>query len=143
MARQRISDIVHEQTMISVLRTGSVRAATKLMSDHEIGAVLVMDEGRLVSIFTERDLAFRVVAKGLDPDATAVGEVSTVHPDTLTPQSTPREALKLMRNGHYRHLPIVQGDRVVGIVSIRDLHTTIMQSLEDDILMMAERLIKG
>jgi CBS domain-containing protein len=143
MARQIIPDIVHRQMLISARATDSVRMATRLMSEHQIGALLVMDEGHLVSIFTERDLAVRVVAEGRDPDATLLGDVSTVHPDTLAPHATPRAALKLMHKGHYRHLPIVEDGHVVGIVSVRDLYKTIIQHLEDDIIAMAHRLIKG
>jgi CBS domain-containing protein len=129
--------------MIAVAPADSVRAATKLMVDHQIGAVVIMENDRLVSIFTERDLAFRVVAKGLDPDTTAVGDVATVHPDTLRPGATSREALKLMRNGHYRHLPVLEQGRVVGMVSIRDLYQTVMRNLEDDLVSVAHRLIRG
>ncbi len=143
MARRIIPDIVHDQTMISVAPNDTVRSVARLMSDHQIGAVLVMEEERLVSIFTERDLALRVVATGLDPDVTPVGTVSTVHPDTLTPRATPREALTLMLNGHYRHVPVVDGSRVVGIVSIRDLYQTIMHSLEEDLIALAHRMIRG
>lgn len=142
MARHPVIEIAQMRPLITALPATPVRQATQLMSDHEVGAVLVMQNERLVSIFTERDLAFRVIAEGLDPDRTAVAKVATVHPDTLGPRATARDALKLMLAGHYRHLPIVDNGNVIGIVSIRDLYRTIIQSLEDDIILVARHLIR-
>jgi CBS domain-containing protein len=143
MPRYVIPDIVKRRTVIAVSPDVSVRMASKLMSDHQIGAVVIMENDRLVSIFTERDLAVRVVAKNLDPDITPVGDVATVHPDTLGPGAAPRDALKLMRSGNYRHLPVLEEGRVVGMVSMRDLYQTVMRNLEDDLISVAHRLIRG
>jgi CBS domain-containing protein len=143
MPRCVIPDIVPQRAMIAVSPACSVREATKLMADHQVGAVVIIENDRLVSIFTERDLAVRVVAKGLDPDSTAVGDVATIHPDTLRPGATPREALKLMQSGHYRHLPVLEKGSVIGMVSMRDLYQSIMRYLEDDLVSVAHRLMRG
>ncbi len=113
------------------------------MAERGVGAIMVVEDLQLVGIFTERDVATRVVAAGLDPDATKLGQVMTPNPDTLKPTATVRDALDLMKMHGYRHLPVVQGRKLVGIVSIRDLYNTVMDQLEADILLLAEGLIHG
>ena len=78
------------------------------------------DGGRLAGIFTKRDMIDRVVACGREPKATPLAEVMTAEPSTVSPKATALEALRLMDDGGYRHLPVVAGTRLVGIVSRRD-----------------------
>ena len=99
----------------------SVRAACCLMAEHRCGSVLVVDRDRLVGIFTERDAVERVFAPGLDPDLTFLTEVMTVGPDTIGPNERVEDAIRQMDEFGYRHLPVVDGDRAVGVLSIRDL----------------------
>ena len=89
------------------------------MAERNVGAVLVLDDGRLAGIMTERDL-MRAVARGLT-EGTLVSECMTTHPDTIAPDDTIEHAAVLMIHGGYRHLPVVDGDEVVGVLSIRDL----------------------
>ena len=89
------------------------------MVDRNVGAVLVLEDGRLAGIMTERDL-MRAVARGLRDDV-VVGECMTADPDTIAPDDTIEHAAVLMIHGGYRHLPVVDGDDVVGVLSIRDL----------------------
>jgi CBS domain-containing protein len=96
-----------------------VVAVAKRMVDRNVGAVLVLDDGRLAGIMTERDL-MRAVACGLGDDA-VVRECMTADPDTIAPDDTIEHAAVLMIHGGYRHLPVVDGDDVVGVLSIRDL----------------------
>jgi CBS domain-containing protein len=96
-----------------------VVAVAKRMVDRNVGAVLVLDDGRLAGIMTERDL-MRAVARGLDDDV-VVGECMTANPDTIAPDDTIEHAAVLMIHGGYRHLPVVDGSDVVGVLSIRDL----------------------
>jgi CBS domain-containing protein len=96
-----------------------VVAVAKRMVDRNVGAVLVLDDGRLAGIMTERDL-MRAVARGLGDDV-VVGECMTANPDTIAPDDTIEHAAVLMIHGGYRHLPVVDGDDVVGVLSIRDL----------------------
>jgi CBS domain-containing protein len=96
-----------------------VVAVAQRMVDRNVGAVLVLEGARLVGIMTERDL-MRAIARGLN-DATVVADCMTSHPDTIAPDATIEHAAVLMIHGGYRHLPVVDGDDVVGILSIRDL----------------------
>jgi CBS domain-containing protein len=89
------------------------------MVAREVGAVLVLDGDRLARILTERDV-LRAVARGIRDDA-AVRDWMTPDPDTIGPDETTEHAATLMMHGGFRHLPVVEDDRVVGIVSIRDL----------------------
>jgi CBS domain-containing protein len=141
--RTIVPDVIRAQKLVTLTGEASVRRATLLMAERGVGAIMVVDDLQLVGIFTERDVATRVVAAGLDPDATKLGQVMTPNPDTLKPTATVRDALDLMKMHGYRHLPVVQGRKLVGIVSIRDLYNTVMDQLEADILLLAEGLIHG
>jgi CBS domain-containing protein len=99
----------------------SVRAACCLMAEHHCGSVLVVDRERLIGIFTERDAVGRVFAQGLDPDLTFLAEVMTCEPDTIGPNERVEDAIRQMHEFGYRHLPVLEGRQVVGVLSIRDL----------------------
>ncbi|RCK52207.1 hypothetical protein TH25_06640 [Thalassospira profundimaris] len=129
-----VPGLVKEQSLATLNPADSVMDAVLLMSDRKIGAVIVVDDSaRLAGIFTERDLVNRVVAKKLDPAKTPLVDVMTANPDTLRPDDNAHEALSLMSAHRYRHLPVVDGDRVVGMVSIRDLFNVVKASLEDEV----------
>jgi CBS domain-containing protein len=96
----------------------------KRMVSRDVGAVLVMEGERLVGILTERDV-LRAVAAGLD-DSTLVRDCMTRDPDTLESDETTRQAATLMIHGGFRHLPIMEGDEVVGMLSIRDLMRVVL-----------------
>jgi CBS domain-containing protein len=89
------------------------------MVERSVGAVLVLDGERLAGIMTERDV-LRAVARGIRDDA-VVRDWMTTDPDTIEPDETTQHAATLMMHGGFRHLPVVEGDAVVGILSIRDL----------------------
>ena len=91
-----------------------------MMTEHHIGAVLVMAEARLEGIFTERDALSRVLAKQKDPDETPISEVMTRDLVTVEPRTTAVDALRLMNEIGFRHLPIVEEGHVCGIISLRD-----------------------
>lgn len=120
MPNRPIREIVRSQRIITVPRTASVRTAAHVMKEARIGALAVIDEGRLVGIFTERDALFRVLAGRLDPDRTTVDEVMTRDPTTVGPERSIVHALHLMHDGGFRHLPVVERGRPIGMVSIRD-----------------------
>ncbi|MBL8672168.1 MAG: CBS domain-containing protein [Alphaproteobacteria bacterium] len=133
MNRKLVPSVVKPQSVAALGSEASVRDAAKLMAERRIGAIVVIDGGRLSGIFTERDLMTRVVAQDRDPTKTRIGEVMTRGPDTMAPDDTAGEALKLMSERRYRHLPIVDGERIVAILSIRDLHEAVLSSLEEDV----------
>jgi len=78
-------------------------------------------------------LTHRVVAPGLDPDATLVGQAMSSNPVTIGPRDSATEALELMRTHNFRHLPVVDGGRAVGMVSVRDLYDAVKEQLEEDL----------
>ena len=120
--RLRRMPLVHchmSRDLLTVEPGAHVVAVAQRMADRNVGAVLVLEEGRLAGIMTERDL-MRAVGRGLHDDA-VVSECMTARPDTIAPDDTIEHAAVLMIHGGYRHLPVVDGDDVVGVLSIRDL----------------------
>jgi CBS domain-containing protein len=107
------------RNLLSVEPGETITEAAQRMVERNIGAVLVLDGGRLVGIMTERDV-LRAVARGLHGDA-VVAEYMTKDPETIAPDDTTQHAAVLMIHGGFRHLPVVERDDVVGILSIRDL----------------------
>jgi CBS domain-containing protein len=130
--RRVVPDVVRNQELLTLPPDATVRSAAVAMRGRHVGAVLVTTDGRLAGIFTERDMVNRVVAEGRDPDRTTLAEVMTADPDTIAPATTAIEALRLMDDGGYRHLPIVEHGRVVGIVSRRDFHGDEKARLDDE-----------
>jgi CBS domain-containing protein len=95
------------------------------MVARDVGAVLVFDGDRLAGILTERDV-LRAVAKGIGPDTT-VADWMTSDPETIEPDETTTQAAVLMIHGGFRHLPVLDGDEVVGVLSIRDLMRVVLE----------------
>ena len=90
------------------------------MKQHNVGALLVVDHTRLIGIFTERDALFRLLAEGRDPHTTRLSDVMTAQPQTIHPDEPFLRALRMMHEGKFRHLPVVEFDRPLGVVSVRD-----------------------
>jgi CBS domain-containing protein len=105
----------------TVETSATVADAAREMRDGDVGAVVVVDNGKVAGIITDRDIAVRVVAEGLDPDATGVGEVGTMDPVTLTVDQTVDDAIRLVREQDVRRIIVVQDGRPAGIVSLGDL----------------------
>jgi CBS domain-containing protein len=108
-------------TLISVRPADTVLRAATRMNEEGIGGVLVMDGDDLAGIFTERDVLRRVVAAGLDPARTTVGQVLTSSVVTCEPQTSIDECAALMTTRHIRHLPVREAGRLVGLVTIGDI----------------------
>jgi CBS domain-containing protein len=118
--------------VISATPQESVAAAAQRMSEHRIGALLVVDEGDLVGIFTERDVVKRVVAVGKDPRVTPIGDVCSKDVATVSEEADPATCAKLIRDRGFRHLPVVdENGSPVGILSARDFLQHIADELED------------
>jgi CBS domain-containing protein len=115
---RKMSDIVRNQDPVTLPPAATVKEACRCMRDRRVGAVLVTDgDRRLVGIFTGCDAVHRVLAEGKSAARTALAEVMTPNPNTLSPGKMAIEALRLMEDHRYRHLPIVDDGKVVGIVS--------------------------
>jgi len=121
MTERTIRSIISHQNIVTLPPETSVRAATQVMAKHKIGAVPVTETGRLLGIFTERDLVNRVIALKRDADASRLREVMTADPATIDIDDTASRALALMRDGGFRHVPVTSAGKLVGIVSLRDI----------------------
>jgi CBS domain-containing protein len=118
---RQMSEIVRDQKPLVMPAGTPVKHACRRMRERRVGAVLVADERhRLVGIFTGRDAVCRVLAEGKDADLTTLADVMTNNPCTMPPTNSAIEALRLMRDGGFRHVPVVDGHTVVGIVSHGD-----------------------
>ena len=111
----------------------TVVEAARLMQRENVGAVLVVDHARLTGIFTERDALFRVLADGRDPRSTRLADVMTPRPQTIHPDEPFVRALRMMHDGGFRHLPVVEFDRPLGVVSVRDALDEDLHELRIDI----------
>ncbi|MDG2244548.1 MAG: CBS domain-containing protein [Rhodospirillaceae bacterium] len=131
--RKIVPDVISGQTLVTVQQNCKARAVAKIMHDKRIAAVLVTESDVLVGIITERDMTTRIIAGGLDPDALTAKEIMTANPDTLHPEDTPAQAIKMMIERNYRHLPVTDGDTLVGMVSVRDLYAIYNLELEEDL----------
>lgn len=133
MAYRHMSDIVRNQNPLTLPPRTSVKEACAAMRGRHVGAVLVTEGDRhLVGIFTGRDAVCRVLAEGRDPAATALAEVMTRNPDTMPPGKNAIEALRKMEDCGYRHIPVTENGKVVGIVSRGDFKGVEIDRLDEE-----------
>lgn len=119
MFDQSLRSIMDRRKFLTASPGTSISAASKRMSSRNTGAVLVVEGQQLLGIVTERDVVFRVVALGLDPKETTLMDVMTPEPKTLPPGRAYGHALLLMHEGGFRHVPVVEDGKPIGIVSSR------------------------
>jgi CBS domain-containing protein len=98
----------------------TVAEAARLMKQRNVGAMMVVEGGKLVGVFTERDALFRVLAAGLDGAATPLSAVMTANPSTISPDRSFTHALGFMHEGRFRHLPVIENGLPIGMISVRD-----------------------
>lgn len=111
----------------------SVLDALKIMMDKNISALLVIQQNSLVGIFTERDYARKIVLHGKSSKNTAVKEVMTANPTTINMDTTIENCMELMTNNHFRHLPVMEEQTVIGMLSIGDLVKYIIEDQKETI----------
>ena len=134
MHRFIIPDVIKEHPVLTLKRTNSAFDAANEMKTSNIAAILITgDDGLLEGIVTERDLTRRVIAAGLAPQETLLGDIMTSNPDTLDPSDSAGDALDMMRERSFRHLPVCQDGKILGMVSVRDLYAAVKADLEDNI----------
>ena len=133
MPHRKIADVIKGQTLIFADTKLSIREAAKKMSAAGVGAILVVTGEKLVGIFTERDALKRVLAAGTQPDNVRLDEVMTPDPMTITPDRPLGHALHMMFEGGYRHVPVVEAGRPVGMVSARDALGAELEAFEDEL----------
>ncbi len=142
MSNRPVRDFLARDTLLKAEPEETVRDAAIGMAAHHCGSVLVARGDVLVGIFTERDLLARVVAAGRDLDTPLV-EVMTANPDTIAADAPIGDAIRQMNECCYRHLPVIENERVLGILSIRDLpfaEIAIMERELDERQSLAERI---
>ena len=133
MLTRPVATLIRNQVVLTLPPQATVRAACQRMRERYVGSVLVTDErNHLVGIFTERDAVCRVLAESRDADRTALAEVMTTGVLTVSPRATALEALRLMQDGGFRHVPVAEGTRVVGIVSYTDFRGQEHARLEEE-----------
>jgi CBS domain-containing protein len=141
--RTVVPHAVSEQSLATLEPGATVVEAARMMAYLRIGALMVVEGEKLVGIFSERDALTRVLAKERDPATTTLADVMTPDPITIGPDATVQQALDIMAAKGFRHLPVLAGERIVAIVSIRDLYRSVKDQMESDILLLAETLLQG
>jgi CBS domain-containing protein len=131
-----IRDLLKNQVTISAEVHQTVLEVARLMTEHHIGAVPVLEGGQMVGIFSERDLMNRVVVGGKDPARTPVGQVMTDDPLTVTPDDALETCMTLMKRHGFRHLPVCVGRDLKGVVSLRDILLHDLDEKDDEVRMM-------
>lgn len=133
MTYRNMVDMVRDQNPLVLPPETTVQEACRRMRERRVGAVLVARRGRvLVGIFTGRDAVCRVLAEGRDAATTKLVDVMTPDPDTLPPGKTAIDALRLMQDGGFRHIPIVEDGRVIGVVSRGDFKGLEIDRLDEE-----------
>lgn len=127
-----VSELLKKQsgTLWHVRPDDSVFDALKLLADHEVGALVVMDGGALVGVFSERDYTRKVALQGRNSKDTRVAEIMSGKVIAVTPKTGTRDCMALMREKRIRHLPVVEHGTVMGMISIRDLMADIIDDHE-------------
>ena len=128
--------------VFSVAPEDSVLQAIEIMATRHVGALLVMSEAKLIGIISERDYARKVILKSRSSHDTPVGDIMTSPAVSVTPEDSVHHCMRLMTEGRFRHLPVVKGGRVVGMLSIGDLVKAVIQEQSEHIEQL-ERYIAG
>jgi len=134
-----VSDILNSKSNAkthSVHPGHTVLDALKLMAEKGIGALVVLDNSRLVGVFSERDYARKIALMERSSSTTTIGEVMTASPICVAPSDTMEFCMELMTEKHIRHLPVVVGDELIGMISIGDLVKNIIEDQKSMILQL-------
>jgi len=116
----RIKTVMERKKVLTAPPDTTVLQAARLMARRNVGAVMVVEDRRLIGIFTERDAVFRVMAKGRDAQTTRLAEVMTADPHTIAPNELFGHALLMMYENGFRHVPVIENGEPIGIVSARN-----------------------
>jgi len=126
--------VIADQKPFTAPGNTTITAATRLMKKHSVGALMIVEHGRLAGIFTERDAVFRVLAESRDPKKTHVADVMTTKPKTIGPDKAVGHALLMMHEGRFRHVPVVENGKPLGMISARDALGPELRQFEGELL---------
>ena len=133
-----IREIITGRPVVTTESSDSVMHAAHLMVEQNIGAVAVLAAGELVGVFSERDVMKRVMVEGRDPAKTKVSDVMTPDPLVVSPDESCANCLLLMKQHGFRHLPVSDGKKLVGFLSLRDLLLREVEEKDGDLRMMRD-----
>ena len=133
MAIRSVRSVVASQTPLTVPKSTTVLEAAHLMKAQGKGALMIVEGSKLIGIFTERDALFRVIAPARNPETTLLSEVMTPQPQTIHPDEPFLHAMRIMHRGGFRHLPVAEHGRPLGMISARD-------ALDDDLYELSVNL---
>ncbi len=140
-----VNDILKEKgnQYYAVSPSANVIEALRLMAEKNIGAVLVMENDQLVGIFSERDYARKVVLAGKSSLNTPVSEIMSTGVITVTKETSLNDCMQIMTDKHFRHLPVIEDNKVIGVVSIGDIVSRIIREQRNTIQQLENYIIRG
>ncbi|NDB14556.1 MAG: CBS domain-containing protein [Betaproteobacteria bacterium] len=129
-----VAEVLAEKTfgLIYTNPAVSVKNAMSLMVEKNIHCLVVFENEKMCGIISDRDYAHKIVAKGLDPEQLSVGDIMTKNVITISREATIADCMKIMSERHFRHLPVAEGDAVVGMISMSDVMRVMMAHADDD-----------
>lgn len=140
----KVKDILNAKgnAVFSVGPTTTVYEAIELMCEKNIGGLIILEDGKMVGIFTERDYARKLILKGKSSKDTLIGELMTPKVYTVTPETSIEECMWIMSNRKFRHLPVTENEILVGVISISDVVRTVINE-QKSIIEHLEHYIAG
>ena len=133
MPNRSVRDVIANRKPFTAPGRTTIASAAQVMKEHNVGALMVVERGRLTGIFTERDALFRVLAEGRDPATTHIADVMTTKPRTIGPDKAIGHALLMMYDGGFRHVPVVEDGKPLGMISARDALGPELQEFDSEL----------
>jgi CBS domain-containing protein len=134
MRHRSVRDVIANQRPLTAPGNTTIVAAARLMKKHGSGALMIIEDGHLAGIFTERDAVFRVLAESRDPKTTRVADMMTAKPKTIGPDKAVGHALLMMYDGGFHHVPVVERGKPLGVISARDALGPELQEFQGELL---------
>jgi CBS domain-containing protein len=134
MRHRSVRDVIANQRPLTAPGNTTIVAAARLMKKHGSGALMIIEDGHLAGIFTERDAVFRVLAESRDPKTTRVADMMTPKPKTIGPDKAVGHALLMMYDGGFHHVPVVERGKPLGVISARDALGPELQEFQGELL---------
>ena len=134
MPHRSVRDVIANQRPLTAPGNTTIVAAARLMKKHGKGALMIVEDGHLAGIFTERDAVFRVLAESRDPKTTRLADIMTPKPKTIGPDKAVGHALLMMYDGGFHHVPVVERGKPLGMISARDALGPELQEFQGELL---------